>query len=53
MLHMTELVHTLRLSQPGMRIPEAEWSVFEASAKGPNASACAEANAMGVMTLEK
>ena len=51
-------------NEPGKRIPKAgafaevgvgeakaEWSVFEASAKGPNASACAEASALGVKAM--
>ena len=51
-------------NEPGKRIPKAgafaeagvgeakaEWSVFEASAKGPNASACAKASALGVKAM--
>uniref|UniRef100_A0AAY5EI30 Uncharacterized protein n=1 Tax=Electrophorus electricus TaxID=8005 RepID=A0AAY5EI30_ELEEL len=50
--------------KPGQRIPKAgavaeagvgragaEWSIFEAEAKGPNASAAAQANVLGVSAM--
>uniref|UniRef100_A0A4W4GYZ6 CUB domain-containing protein n=1 Tax=Electrophorus electricus TaxID=8005 RepID=A0A4W4GYZ6_ELEEL len=52
--------------KPGQRIPKAgaiaeagvgragaEWSIFEAEAKGPNASAAAQANVLGVNAMAR